>query len=240
MDLGRCVASRDPGGRRGWSDRRDGCPVRDRGGHISDPQRLLGISPRGATTNTSSQQGSQIHVRAARRDPARPGSNARAADAGNHRGASARNPPAGARASRVRPEVAVHLAGDHEPHRRNGPRGISRTCPRVHLAPARRTLRVSTPLAPRRPRDVGYPVHDAHRDGVRCDPPPASALSHHHRLSLVPGGCHGTDSADQARRLARDPRRHSPADGTQLSVHRVLASYPACLRAWFPFRNHVV
>ncbi len=28
--------------------------------------------------------------------------------------------------------------------------------------------------------------------------------------------------------------------GTPLNVHRVLASYPAWLHAWFPFRNHVV
>ena len=28
--------------------------------------------------------------------------------------------------------------------------------------------------------------------------------------------------------------------GTPLNVHRALASYPAWLRAWFPFRNHVV
>ena len=28
--------------------------------------------------------------------------------------------------------------------------------------------------------------------------------------------------------------------GTPLNVHRALANYPAWLRAWFPFRNHVV
>ena len=28
--------------------------------------------------------------------------------------------------------------------------------------------------------------------------------------------------------------------GTPLNVHRALASYPAWLRAWFPFRNHIV
>ena len=64
-----------------------------------------------------------------------------------------------------------------------------------------------------RPRDVGQPLHHAQRDGVRYDPLPPSALSHHHRLTPAPRGLHGIDSADRTRRLARHPRRHSPADG---------------------------